>query len=680
MKGKAKAWLSGVLAVVLALAAVFFAACGKDEPQPDPGVPDDVTVVELTIDEPPDVTEYYIGESFDPTGMKIKAKWSDGVKLPVNIADCTIEPSGPLAEGDREVTISYGGKSVVQQIMLRDETIASISVDTGNAALKVAVGTPMDLSGLVVTAHYADGGSRVISGGYTVDVDGEPVDDLSELVFDEWGSKTLTVTYGDRTATVTLEIFDGFIIEAENIIESAEVTDDDKNFVEKVTGTFYAFSKPNEPASGGAYMGAVFNGDIMRFHIWAEEECYADVILRASSSYMLVDGGAWSPMEMGDMQFNRLFEVGYGSAADAESDSLEPLYVEDDVVLKGGKTEQPGGDPLLYVNWMDVNFGTLPLAKGDNIIELKVVTDYVNCRGENVACNIDRLEVQYTDNYTPPATAEQLTVKTPPTKTEYRSGEKFDPTGLSVEARMSDGTTRTPDISELTITPSGSLTTADEYVTISWREASVTQSVTVLPAESVTIEGENIIAEPTAEDKNYVEGVRNGYQGSVGAGATEAPGVADASGGAYLKGLFGSADGKSGAIARFHIWSDSAARANIKLYVSSCDVETSGDGNAWHPSVMNDVVFNDVFAVRVGTDGDLKDATPGDDVIVEGGRTEDGSVSMALWENWREIDLGTFDLAAGDNIVELENINSALTNLAGEIFGLNVDKLVVEFV
>lgn len=189
MKGKAKAWLSGVLAVVLALAAVFFAACGKDEPQPDPGVPDDVTVVELTIDEPPDVTEYYIGESFDPTGMKIKAKWSDGVKLPVNIADCTIEPSGPLAEGDREVTISYGGKSVVQQIMLRDETIASISVDTGNAALKVAVGTPMDLSGLVVTAHYADGGSRVISGGYTVDVDGEPVDDLSELVFDEWAAR-----------------------------------------------------------------------------------------------------------------------------------------------------------------------------------------------------------------------------------------------------------------------------------------------------------------------------------------------------------------------------------------------------------------------------------------------------------------------------------------------------------
>ena len=110
------------------------------------------------------------------------------------------------------------------------------------------------------------------------------------------------------------------------------------------------------------------------------------------------------------------------------------------------------------------------------------------------------------------------------------------------------------------------------------------------------------------------------------------------------------------------------------------DVEPSGDGNAWLPSVMNDVVFNDVFAVRIGTDGDLKDATPGDDVIVEGGRTEDGSYSMALWENWREIDLGTFDLAAGDNIVELENVNSTLTNLAGEIFGFNVDKLVVEFV
>ena len=52
---------------------------------------------------------------------------------------------------------------------------------------------------------------------------------------------------------------------------------------------------------------------------------------------------------------------------------------------------------------------------------------------------------------------------------------------------------------------------------------------------------------------------------------------------------------------------------------------------------------------------------------------------MALWENWREITLGTFDLKAGDNIIELENINSTLTNLAGEIYGMNIDRMVIDF-
>lgn len=94
---------------------------------------------------------------------------------------------------------------------------------------------------------------------------------------------------------------------------------------------------------------------------------------------------------------------------------------------------------------------------------------------------------------------------------------------------------------------------------------------------------------------------------------------------------------------------------------------------------MGDVQFNQIFAVKFGTADSLAPVTIGDDVIVEGGKTEDGTVSMALWENWREITLGTFDLKAGDNIIELENINSTLTNLAGEIYGMNIDRMVIDF-
>lgn len=774
MKGKAKKVLTLVLALLLTvMTAVFYAACGETDepgPGPDPGLPDDATVVELTISDPPDVTEYYIGETFDPTGMKVKAKWSDGVKLRVNIADCTIDPSGPLEAGDRQVTITYGGVSVVQEITLKDDTVSSITVDTGNIPLKAAVGTPMNFSNIVVTAHYADGAERLVNGGYTFKVDGEAVTDVSALTFDESGEHTLTVVYGAVSADITIDIFEGFVIEAENVVKTSEVTSDMRNFVELCapgkssatsSSTTYPYKQQNadEPASGGAYLGSVFKEAVMRFHIWADEPGYADVILRASSCYMTEDGGSWSPIEVGDQQFNRLFEISYGSAADAEADTLERLYVSDDVVLKGGRTDIATGDGMLFVNWMDVNFGTLPLEAGDNILEFNVITDYVNSRNQQVACNIDRLEVQYY-NGTPPAavTATELTVKTPPTKTEYLAGDVFDPAGMVVEAKLSDGTTetakpndltitpsgalgtedtsvtisyrgatavqpikvlavkslaietpptkttyksgesfdpagmivkatmsddsvRTVDNADLTITPSGTLTMSDAKVTVTYRGATAEQTITVEPADVITIEGENLIASPTADDKNYVEAVRNGYQGKPGEKYTEAPGVAETSGDHYLNGLFGIKNDKPGAIVRFHIWSDEATTATVKIYVSSCNVTKRGsDGTSnWNPCEMGDVQFNQVFAVRFGTADDLDPVTINDDVIVKGGKTDDGKTSMALWENWREITLGTFDLAVGDNILELENINSTLKNLAGEIYGMNVDKLVVEF-
>ena len=63
------------VAAIVTIAALFAACGGVTEKPAQPGgdVPDDVTVVELTVSDPPNVTEYYIGETFDPTGMKVKA-------------------------------------------------------------------------------------------------------------------------------------------------------------------------------------------------------------------------------------------------------------------------------------------------------------------------------------------------------------------------------------------------------------------------------------------------------------------------------------------------------------------------------------------------------------------------------------------------------------------------------
>ena len=68
----------------------------------------------LSITTPPSKTEYKEGESFDKTGMVVKANLNNNKSY--EIKDYTISPSGALTGNDTEVTISYGGKSVKQSI------------------------------------------------------------------------------------------------------------------------------------------------------------------------------------------------------------------------------------------------------------------------------------------------------------------------------------------------------------------------------------------------------------------------------------------------------------------------------------------------------------------------------------------------------------------------------------
>jgi len=74
-------------------------------------------LVSLTLDNAPDKDEYSDGDSFDPTGMVVKATFEDnaGIKsnkvITVNNSELTVSPT-VLLEGDTKVTLSYLNKTV----------------------------------------------------------------------------------------------------------------------------------------------------------------------------------------------------------------------------------------------------------------------------------------------------------------------------------------------------------------------------------------------------------------------------------------------------------------------------------------------------------------------------------------------------------------------------------------
>ena len=69
---------------------------------------------ELVVDTLPNKTKYEAGETFDPTGMVIKAKYSDYTY--VDVTDYTIDKTGPLSVVDTGITVSYEGKTVIVPI------------------------------------------------------------------------------------------------------------------------------------------------------------------------------------------------------------------------------------------------------------------------------------------------------------------------------------------------------------------------------------------------------------------------------------------------------------------------------------------------------------------------------------------------------------------------------------
>ncbi len=118
-------------------------------------------LVSLEITSVPDKEIYMVGESFDPTGMVIKASYKD-LSVNENFTDYTITPSRPLEVGDEFVTITSnsGNISVNQPI----NVVADVP----------STGTP---PGIVFDKELTDGG-YLPAGNYILKGDVNLTDDL----------------------------------------------------------------------------------------------------------------------------------------------------------------------------------------------------------------------------------------------------------------------------------------------------------------------------------------------------------------------------------------------------------------------------------------------------------------------------------------------------------------------
>lgn len=148
------------------------------------------TLTKIEVTEQPAKTQYIAGEAFDASGMEVTAVYSDGSRKVVT--DYTYSPTGALTSADKNITISYGGRTCTQAVSVYD--LDSITVDASGCRMSYLVGESFDDTGLIVTGHY--GPLNRVETGYSWSPNGELKED----------NTTVTVTFGGKTAQITIAV------------------------------------------------------------------------------------------------------------------------------------------------------------------------------------------------------------------------------------------------------------------------------------------------------------------------------------------------------------------------------------------------------------------------------------------------------------------------------------------
>ncbi len=361
-------------------------------------------VTKLELVTAPNKTEYMEGDIFDPTGIKVKAYWSHGIDEDLTKNDIQYDKT-PLKEGDTKVTITYEGAALDIAITVLTVNVNSIKVEYLGET-RFPLGTPITNSGLKVVAVLEDGTEKEVetytltvnSKDVTKEMTGEGLKDLTK------GAYEVIVSYKGKTGSYNIEIFNGYIIEAEDIYAKEDIPENATNYLEKVNASKIQLGAMRlsdgkgdaKYASGEAYLGEVKAGNSFNVHVYSEVDRKADITMTAASCVISKDMASWKPVEMADVQLNKMLK--------ATANGKE-VVITDDVILPGGATKQNEDgsytyDPLIWANWQSVVFGEMDLKKGDNIIYVELI-GALPFTGEltkgSGTINIDKFEVSFKD-------------------------------------------------------------------------------------------------------------------------------------------------------------------------------------------------------------------------------------------------------------------------------------------
>ena len=410
------------------------------------------TLTDITVTTPPKKTLYIEGEKFNPTGMVVTGTYSyKNLTLNRKITNYTIDKTTALNVADKVVTITYRDKSTTTPITVVDKFLTGIEISTPPTKTSYVEGEVFDKTGMVVKAVYSDGTKEEIA-DYTVDTNA-----LAK------GTTSMYVTKNGFFATVPISVT------AKELVSIKVTTSPTKTSY--VEGEIF---NPN-----GMVVTGTYNNGSTGVLAPSEYTITPNMALKTSDKTITVTAGDKSATTPITVTAKSLTSIAVTTQPNKTSYIAGQSFDKTGMVVTGYYSD--GSTAVIT----DYTVSPTTLSS-----DTKTVTVTKNGKTASVAVNVVAKAIT------------SIKVTTPPTKTSYIEGEKFNKAGMVVTGYYNDGTSKT--ITDYVVdTNTLSVTTDKVYITYENMFATTPVTVTAKTPDK-TLTGVEVSTPPTKT--SYVEG------------------------------------------------------------------------------------------------------------------------------------------------------------------------------
>ncbi len=419
----------------------------------------------ISVNVRPNKTKYIEEQDFDPTGMKIVAKYNDSSTE--EITDYTIVDGENLRLGQETVTISYieidAPKTTIVNIVVEEKKLTGLSITTEPHTTLYLEQKNFNTTGMVVTAQYNNGKTNQVT-NYEV-INGENL---------QLGQKEVTIQYTERGITKTVN--QTITVKRKELV-SIEVT--------------------KEPHKMEYVEGQNFDPTDMMIRAR-----YNNGTKREITNYEILNG---NNLQLGHNKIIiRYTEDGITAQVELEITIIDRVLLDTEIQSGPNKTD--------YIEGQDFDTTGMVIIGIYNDGNRDVITGYDVINGDDLSVGQTSVTISYTENGVTKTLEQKITVQEKvlvdmnlgrlPNKKNYIEGENFDPTGMVIVVKHDNGITT--ETSDYEILDGEDLKLGQTNVTIRYTEDEIVKEIQV-PIKVVQKKLLSIVIAKQANKVDYVE-------------------------------------------------------------------------------------------------------------------------------------------------------------------------------